>query len=508
MMRVTLTRLHGSGRIKEVSPPLGVATLAAHLLRSDLSARLELSVLDLLPMELDNTEAVRRIAETEPDVVGLSYLTVQADDARTVMHGLRRELPHACIVTGWSHSTALPEAVLADGADVVVQGEGEAAFERVLSALLDGRRVEPSPGVWVPGGRAHPRTSDSLLPGPDLPPPAWHLLDLGAAYNETAHFDARPALPVMASRGCAFDCSFCGSKDVWLRKVRFRRVEDVVREIEHGVHVLGFERFHFYDDDFLISRDYARELCERIISAGLRIRWVCLVTVWALLKNRELLPLLRKAGCAGIEFGFESADLSVLRTVGKRQTPDEIIETIRLIREAGFEYMDPLSMIFNEGETPTSQRAELALFDRAGFERQKVAVHQFATPYPGTAFGERAERVGTAFARTWSDYRSDRINFIPQSFLRAKAPKVDVSTGWVDLVKEAVDWEVAADVGRGAVERAAKFYEEEADSATSVSALAERFGLATGIERGAAVRCVAVLAVLAVRHGYDGQAKP
>jgi hypothetical protein len=163
----------------------------------------------------------------------------------------------------------------------------------------------------------------------------------------------------MASRGCAFDCSFCGSKDVWLRKVRFRRVEDVVTEIQHGVHVLGFERFHFYDDDFLISRDYTRELCERIISEGLRFRWVCLVTVWALLKNRDLLPLLRKAGCAGIEFGFESADLSVLQTVGKRQTPDEIIETFRLIRETGFEYVDP-----EEAEGFDDLVGGLALSDR------------------------------------------------------------------------------------------------------------------------------------------------
>ena len=142
-----------------------------------------------------------------------------------------------------------------------------------------------------------------------------------------------PAIPIMASRGCGFDCSFCASKVMWNRKIRWRPIEDVVAEIFIAKAKTGYSSFYFYDDDFLINRKYAEALVRKLQEVQ-AIQWVALSSIRSLLRCEDLLPALRKSGCIGFGIGVETADSAVLKRVGKRQKVQDTERALGLLKKS------------------------------------------------------------------------------------------------------------------------------------------------------------------------------
>lgn len=427
-MKLALVRPPGNGVFRWKSPPLGLLSIAGFLKQRPFAETVEICLFDFFPGQHDSVNVVEELTAFRPDVVGISFLTAQAEQAYQLCGALRNSCA-ALTVAGGIHPTVLPDEALDAGFDRVVVGEGEAAMAAIVEARLAGG-TPVSPHI-IRGG--------PQLEGSSIPSPAWDLLDLSLAYNDNIDIEGEIALPIMASRGCAFDCSFCASKAMWLQKIRSRDPQAVAVELEAAVRMHGIRGFRFYDDDFMVSKRFALDLVGAVRSLPIAVSWTALATVRSICRNRDLLPIMKDAGCRGFSVGIETADATVLRIINKRQETEDSAEALRRLIANGFEYIEPLLMYFNEAETVESIAAENEFFGALGLPCPALELHQYATPFPGTRFHATCRETGRLFASPWSDYRTDRINYIPFTFLSSSFPAIDPT--WPAILPASIERE-------------------------------------------------------------------
>jgi radical SAM superfamily enzyme YgiQ (UPF0313 family) len=333
----------------------------------------------------------------QADLVGFSATSATAPAAYQMAERCRRlGIP---TVMGGSHVTFLPEEAL-DHCDLVVRGEGQTAILEVIEALQGRRSYISIAGLSyrdAVGIKIHtpPRPHCSqeelaALPAPDLSLIVGH--------------ERMTNIPIMTQWGCPFDCDFCGVIEMFGRKVRARKIEDVLAELET---FRGRGAVFFYDDNFVVSKERTRTLLRAMIERGLTPSWSAQMRAEVVYKDKrtgeldhELLGLMRDSGCRMVYCGFESVNPATLEVYNKHQD----VKTIRDAVRAFHAYSIGTHGMFVLGSdaddvTTFGQTVKFAL-------ENKIDTVQFMmlTPCPGTAFYERIMSEGRLLSRDWSLY--------------------------------------------------------------------------------------------------------
>lgn len=217
--------------------------------------------------------------------------------------------------------------------DYLIQGEPDAPTLELaqgqVEASISGLTHRDQDG-WVANAE---RPLVKILD--DIPFPKWELFP----YHEykiprsSLRSEVR-FLPMLTSRGCPVGCHYCpypvGQGLLW----RLRSPENVVDEIEHLVKDLGIEYILFRDPIFSLNQNRVLKICEEIHRRGLKFEWKCETRVDCL--REETLRAMARAGCVGINFGVESAEVEIQANSGRKPiTREQFLKTIRLCRELG-----------------------------------------------------------------------------------------------------------------------------------------------------------------------------
>jgi radical SAM superfamily enzyme YgiQ (UPF0313 family) len=162
-----------------------------------------------------------------------------------------------------------------------------------------------------------------------------------------------------------------------------------------------------------------KEFCEAIEKRKIKIEWICLARADTINDHPEILMTMKNAGCVGLEIGVESLDENVLQFINKKINTTGSMEALKTILESGLEIACLQLMTFNVGETIFGHYIQnKMLTDITG--DKKVFFGQFATPYPGSKFGDTAENDGMVLVENWQDYVTSNVNFIPNELLNEK----------------------------------------------------------------------------------------
>ncbi len=235
----------------------------------------------------------------KPDIVGITMIT--SNSARGFEIGEMYKKMGVKVVMGGTFPSFHIEECRPFAHSIVV-GEAEQNWARVLNDF-ENNNLQP---VYRTTGFADYSTS---------PVPRWDLIDNRKilSYN------------VQASRGCPFQCEFCLTTHLFGRKVRRRKVEDVIHEIRQ----LPMKNILFADENFAIDKKYAKELCRAL--KPLNRNWMCQSSV-DVADDEELLKEMSEAGCNYVIIGFESLKKDSLATSHKYQNDparyNEIIERL------------------------------------------------------------------------------------------------------------------------------------------------------------------------------------
>ncbi len=249
--------------------------------------------------------------------------------------------------------------------DTVALGEGEATFMEIIERLEQGRPVEDVPGtVWRDqNGEIHFASAR----------PRIKQLDTLASIHDAFSF---PIL--ITSRGCPFQCTFCGSESQWGHRVTMHSVAYTLDEIAHLVLNKGERSLSIKDDTFTASRKRTLEICRALQEKKWPFVWSCNTRATSL--DEEVLRAMRMAGCEMIGLGVESGSPVVLENIKKKVLPEKVLEVTHLARKYGIRVMHYM-MMGNRGETiETFQQSVQLLHDARPHQYQFMML----TVVPGT----------------------------------------------------------------------------------------------------------------------------
>jgi radical SAM superfamily enzyme YgiQ (UPF0313 family) len=338
----------------------------------------------LAPPELDidftlYDEGIADISsDLDADLVGLTVITGSSMRAYELARHYRAR--GIAVVLGGPHVTLVPQEAQ-QHADAICVGYAEETWPQLLRDFAHGRmrpRYDQGHGFALT----------------NLPFPRRDLLDK-RHYLTQAVFEA--------TRACAHDCEFCVVPTAWGRRQFQKPVGHVVEDIRR----VGKRRIIFIDLNLISDRAYAAELFEALIP--LNIRWFGLATS-LIGRDRALMELAARSGCAGLLIGFESICDSSLGDIRKRfNDPTLYRSLISDLHALGISIQG--CFVFGHDHDTTDVFGETVQFAiDAAIDLPRFAI---LTPFPGTPLHHRLDREGRILTKNWELYDGQHVVFRP-----------------------------------------------------------------------------------------------
>lgn len=299
-----------------------------------------------------------------------------------MVHAIRAHT-NALLVVGGVGFSIMPERILdLCQADIGIWGDGEFALPALADRLARRQDWRDLPNlIWRQGSRwrRNPPAASSLGA---LPPMSRRWVDNRRYFREggQAGFETK--------RGCPGRCIYCADPVAKGRKTRIRPPQAVADELERLAEQ-GIDYLHTCDSEFNLPIWHALAVCQELARRGLgrRLRWYAYCAPAPF--SRKLAHLMREAGCVGINFGVDSGDARMLRLLKRDFDPDDILEAVRLCREAGLVVMCDL-LLGAPGETQESLAHTIELMKQIAPDC--VGVSLGVRVYPGTQLAALAGR--------------------------------------------------------------------------------------------------------------------
>jgi len=296
------------------------------------------------------------------------------------------------VMGGIAASLGAPDWSL-EHADVLVQGEGEETWPRVVHDAIAGRLQSIYRADILPS-----------LAG--LPVPRYDLMN-----RKVIGFWR----PVQATRGCPFSCTFCSVTSFFSVTYRKRPVSEVVRDIREAKRY-GSRHIAFIDDNIAVDFEYCRELWEALISE--KIIWMSQASLH-LAEHPDMMALAYRSGCRLLSFGIESINEPSLEMIDKGwNRPERYLEAIRLLRRHGIDVSTEMIIGLDGDDNRVFERTYQFIM-KAGITVPRVHI---ITPVPGTPLFDELLRQHRIVTTEYANYTGGKVVFRP---LRLSAEELE-----------------------------------------------------------------------------------
>jgi anaerobic magnesium-protoporphyrin IX monomethyl ester cyclase len=378
--------------VNAITPPLGLATLAAILEGEGHQA----DIIDMAAMNLTVSDVLGAVGQSV-DCIGITATTPEIKKAAEIAAAVRARFPRIKVVMGGVHPTVFHQELVANNdCDIVVRGEGE----QTIRDIANETQLQDIPGItWrtANGEVIVNPSSDHYVDLNTLPFPAFAKLPMKRYRSALGAARRSPSIGVITSRGCPGTCTFCFS-GMFGTRIRFMTAERVLELISYLKTTFGIREISFYDDTFTAHKPRVEELCNALIRERMNISWSCFARVDSV--KPDLLKLMREAGCHQIMYGFESADDAILTGINKRVKSSSYETIVQWTRAANIDIRGAF-MLGNPGETVENLKQTIDYSKKMGIQ---FAIYNITTPFPGTQLYKKMEEQGYLKHREWELY--------------------------------------------------------------------------------------------------------
>ncbi|MBN1813231.1 MAG: B12-binding domain-containing radical SAM protein [Anaerolineae bacterium] len=292
---------------------------------------------DLIDLRaLDGWNHFREVlAERNPDVVGVTMMSVDYNPARQAVAIAKEVNPDIVTVLGGPHVTiALEDSLRIPHVDYLVTGEGEVSFPRLLQLIEGG---DPPPHRVLRG--ATPDLDAIPLADRDLFLDEWHKWGYDIDSPEVPFVEELPPpfATIIAGRGCIYNCAFCKPGEDYLfgKRTRRRSVDNVIQELHMLADKYHLASFMFHDDCLTEDREWVMEFTDKYIAEGFNLPFFCQTRADIVVKHEDMVARMAKAGLRGYFVGFESGNDRVLKFIRKGTTAEQNRQAARVCRKHG-----------------------------------------------------------------------------------------------------------------------------------------------------------------------------
>jgi radical SAM superfamily enzyme YgiQ (UPF0313 family) len=297
--------------------PLGLGYIATYLEKSNI----EVEILDCVKKQLPVAEILQYINNSKPDYVGINIFTQNYDIVKYIIENI--EINCECFVGGQVVKCIYQDLLSWNSNNTlnIVIGEGEF----IIPAIVTGKCVE-LPMMIENNKKIYRVDKNSVYFPNDISNLSLNRKFLSDEIVVNHYGEKEGA--IITSRGCAFDCAFCGgakslNKDV---TIRTRSEESVVEEIRKMLTLYpDIQSVRILDDLFLRNAS-SIDMSYRIFSNFPQLKWRGMVHALSLIKALDKISKLRNSNCRELFIGIESGSDRIRKKINKLGTTEEIIK--------------------------------------------------------------------------------------------------------------------------------------------------------------------------------------
>lgn len=354
-------------------PPLGLAYAASYLE----SKGIKCSILDANLFRLNFEDVIQKVKENNPDLVGITANIAFIKEAEEISRECKENLGKYVLIGGPSSKGDTKNILERSKADAVVRGEGEIVIWNLIDSINRGKDTSKIPGTsFIKKNKLTFNTEPEPIKDVDnIPFPAYHLLpDLDLYHSRSRK---HPVAPILTSRGCPYQCTFCLSQNTGWRP---RSAENVIKEIDLLVTKFGVKQIDILDDNFTLEFNRAIKILDTIIEKnwGISIQFPNGVRADRL--SEEIVHKMKLAGVYKVGVGIESGDQNVLNKAKKGLKIEQSRKAVSLFRKEGIVVFG----FFMFGLLDETKETMLKTIDFAKEINPHYANFGVVTPLPGT----------------------------------------------------------------------------------------------------------------------------
>jgi radical SAM superfamily enzyme YgiQ (UPF0313 family) len=360
---------------RTISPPLGLATLAALC-----PENWEVEIID------ENVEPVP--ATLEADIVGICGMAAQFVRQRELLTFYKQQ--GHFVVAGGSYASLCPE-LYGSLADTVVAGEAEYIWRDFCRDFTIGKPKS-----------LYRETGEVALT--DSPVPRFDLLKV----------EKYELVSLQFSRGCPFRCEFCDIIVMFGRKPRTKSLEQVGKELDR-LRERNVRSVFFVDDNLIGNKPLAKRLLKFLHDYQKEHDyWFDFGTEASLnlAHDEDLLGLFQKANFEWVFIGIESPDEESLKETLKFQnTRQDMLSSVRKIYSHGINVLAGFIIGFDHDTLATFEKQHRFIM-QSGIQAAMIGL---LVAIPKTPLHARLQKDGRLAAeRDIADNTKLGTNVIPK----------------------------------------------------------------------------------------------
>ena len=299
------------------------------------------------------------------------------------------------------------ENLLNSKADFLVIGEGEESFLELITALVNNESFIGIAGI------AFKTNQGAIIINPErglkknldeLPFPNIKKINLHNYLDTWKKYHGNSSITINTMRGCPYSCHWC-SRGVYGKSYRRRSPQNVVDEIKLINQEYKPDNIWFVDDVFTVSHKWLEEFTHLIESQKVAIQFECITRADRL--NKEVIDLLKRAGCFRVWIGAESGSQKIIDLMDRRVDVKVVQQMIQAAQQAGIQ-AGTFIMLGYPTETEKDIKQTLQHLKNANPEWFTITI---TYPIRGTELFEEVEAISNAHEINWADNTDRDIDF-------------------------------------------------------------------------------------------------
>ncbi len=334
-------------------PPIGLAYVAAALKKAGHRVRI-IDAFGEAPGRLNHetdgfttkgltAEGIIERIPHDVDLIGVACMFSNSwFYCRSVIAEIAAAFPSVPIIVGGEHATADCRRLLRRVPEVLccVLGEGEETAVDIAAHLSHGLPLDTVPGIALrdPNGEVF-TTPDRrrILEVDEIPWPDWDAVPIKTYLDRNLAHDPyfSRTMPMLASRGCPYQCTFCSSPQMFGTKWVARTPRKVFEEIKHYYDTYGARYFEFQDLTTIVRRDWILTFTKLLVDEHLDIQWTMPGGTRSEALDAEVLGWMKRSGCRSFGYAAESGSEEEQQRIKKRVNLSRMLASMREAAKLG-----------------------------------------------------------------------------------------------------------------------------------------------------------------------------